>query len=63
VKNGEVEIHTISPSEKNEMQKLIAMGNHFGGGLTLNEKSKYTVMAHVKVGKKTPAVSFDYEVK
>jgi len=63
VKDSEVKIHTISPSEKSEMQTLIAMVDHYGGGLNLTEKGKYTVMVHAKAGNKTPAASFEYEVK
>lgn len=63
VRNAEVWFHIVYPSKKNLMPKLVSLADYFGGGINLNEKGKYTLMAHVNIGEQHPAVSFSYEVK
>lgn len=58
-----VEITVASPSKKSSTVALKSMKNHFGGGLSLEEKGAYQLIATVKTGEKSYTAQFDYEVK
>lgn len=51
------------PSKKNWSADLKPMMNHFGGGLTLDEKGKYQFTVIVKVDGVPKTTKFQYKVK
>jgi hypothetical protein len=63
IENVKVEIDLTSPSKKMSTIELKSMKNHFGGGLSLEEKGAYQLLATVKAGEKLHTAQFDYEVK
>lgn len=63
VENAAVEIESVSPSQKSEKTQLISMMNHFGGGLTLSEKGKFTFTFVVKIGEKVVKLLMAYNLQ
>ncbi|MEW6060895.1 MAG: hypothetical protein AB1600_03030 [Bacteroidota bacterium] len=63
VENTTVGIESFSPSKKVEKTELASMMNHFGGGLTLEEKGKYTFTLVVKVGEKIVKLPMAYNLQ
>lgn len=61
--SANVKISLTSPSKHSSIVGLKSMMNHFGGGLTLDEKGNYTLDILVSRNEKTRSVSFAYEVK
>lgn len=62
IENVKGEITLTSPSNKMSTVELTSMKNHFGGGLTLDEKGAYTLDVWVSSKQKTRTASFKYEV-
>lgn len=63
VESANVEIESASPSKKIEKTKLTPMMNHFGGGLTLEEKGDYAFTLLVKAGDKVVKLPMAYNLK
>ncbi len=53
----------VSPSMKHSSVELKPMMRHFGGGLTLDEKGKYTITVSVNVNGVSKSKEFQYKVK
>jgi len=53
----------VSPSKKNSSVDLMPMMNHFGDGLTLDEKGEYQFTVSLNVGGVSKTTQFKYEVK
>lgn len=63
IKDAEVKISVTSPSNKTVTVKLASMMNHFGGGLALDEKGRYTLDVWVTTEERTRTTSFMYEIE
>ncbi len=63
IDSASIKIAVTSPSKNSSMVELKNMMNHFGGGLTLDEKGAYTLDVWVSGKEKVRTVSFNYEVK
>jgi hypothetical protein len=63
IDSASIKIAVASPSNNSSIVELKYMMNHFGGGLTLDEKGAYTLDVWVSGKEKTRTVSFNYEVK
>ncbi len=64
VVNASAKILILSPSKKNSSVELKStMMNHFGSGLTLDEKGEYQLTASVNVGGVSKTTKFKYTVK
>ncbi len=63
IDSASIKIAVTSPSNNSSTVELKSMMNHFGGGLSLEEKGAYQLLATVKVGEKLHTAQFDYEVK
>jgi hypothetical protein len=63
IANASSKILIVSPSMKHSSVDLKPMMSCFGGGLTLNEKGKYTITMCVSVNGVTKTKEFQYAVK
>ena len=63
VENAELEIESTSPSKVTGKTKLTLMMNHFGGGLSIEEKGEYSFTVVVKSGKKIVKLPMVYNLK
>lgn len=60
----DLEMQTLSPSQKSATSKFVKRHNHFGNALQLDEKGKYQLTFIVTLKDKKPSkVLFTYEVK
>jgi hypothetical protein len=53
----------VSPSKKMVSVSLSPMMNHFGGGVTLNEKGNYLFTINLNIGSGYKTTQFKYKVK
>lgn len=60
---SDVTLILTTASKKTSTVELKEMMNHFGSGVSLEEKGTYTFTIEVKVGSKHNEMSFSYEVK
>ncbi len=64
VANASAKILILSPSKKNSSVELKStMMNHFGSGITLDQKGEYQLTASVNVGGVSKTTQFKYTVK
>lgn len=63
LKGAHLEVSTLSPTKKTESVRLGTMKDHFGGGITLDEKGEYSIGIKVHVGKGYDTVRFLYTVE
>ncbi|MGB2869498.1 MAG: hypothetical protein WBD36_13670 [Bacteroidota bacterium] len=63
ISGASTNVMIMSPSMKHSSVDLKPMMNHFGSGLTLDEKGKYTITASVNVNGVSKSKEFQYEVK
>jgi len=56
-------VEVVSPSKKNFSVNLKPMMNHFGGGLTLDEKGDYLFTINLNIGSSYKTTQFKYAVK
>ncbi|MBI4535643.1 MAG: hypothetical protein HY708_05145 [Ignavibacteriae bacterium] len=63
VADAKVAITLTTPSKKSSTVDLVGMMDHFGGGLSLEEKGAYQLDATVTVSEKPYTSRFSYEVK
>ena len=63
VDDAAIKVAVTSPSNKSSVAELKGMMNHFGGGLTLDEKGTYTLDVSVGINEKTRSANFKYDVK
>jgi hypothetical protein len=63
VANASANVLIVSPSMKHSTVDLKHMMSHFGCGLTLDEKGKYTITASVTINGVSKSKEFQYTVK
>jgi hypothetical protein len=63
IANASTNVLIVSPSMKHSSVDLKPMMSHFGGGLTLDEKGKYTITVCVNVNGVSKTKEFQYKVK
>jgi len=69
IKNGKqitdtsAKVEVVSPSRKNSSVTLQPMMNHFGGGVSLDEKGEYLFTISLDVGDDYRTTQFKYKVK
>jgi len=63
IANASANVLIVSPSMKHSTVDLKPMMSHFGSGLTLDEKGKYTITASVTVNGVSKSKEFQYTVK
>lgn len=60
---AEVEIQIVSPTDKSSTVTLTRMMKHYGGGLTLEEGSRYRINVMVRVAGREVNAGFDYAAR
>ena len=64
IENAEIEIRIIPSSMKKSFAvELMSMENHSCGGLLLEEKGDYVMIAQLKIGDKIHVADFHYAVE
>jgi len=63
IANATANVLIVSPSMKHSTVDLKPMMNHFGCGLTLDEKGKYTITASITINGISKSKEFQYTVK
>ena len=63
IANASAKVTIVSPSKKSSSVDLMPMMNHFGDGLTLDEKGEYLLTVSVNVGGVSKTTQFQYAVK
>lgn len=61
--SAEVEVQTVSPTQRNSTLSLSRMMKHLGGGLTLDENGEYKITIVVREGERVVPASFEYKVR
>jgi hypothetical protein len=63
IANASAKVTIVSPSKKSSSVDLMPMMNHFGDGLTLDEKGEYQFTVSVNVDGVSKTKDFEYTVK
>lgn len=63
VNDATVKVTVMSPAKMSSTVELMNKKNHYGGGLTLNEKGQYQFTINVTTGEATKTASFNYMMK
>jgi hypothetical protein len=63
VADTSAKVEVVSPSKKNFSVNLQPMMNHFGGGITLDEKGDYLFTINLNIGASFKTTQFKYAVK
>ena len=63
LENARIKVSVTSLSKKTSSVELKSMSGHFGGGLTLDEKTEYSLNVRLTIGEKNYSVPFQYKVQ
>jgi hypothetical protein len=63
ISNAKATLLIVSPSKKNSSVDLMSMMDHYGNGLTLDEKGKYQLKVDVTIDGVSKTKEFTYVVK
>lgn len=61
--DSSAKVEIVSPTKKISSVHLQPMMNHFGGGVTLDEKGKYLFTINLNIGMSYKTTQFKYKVK
>jgi len=63
VTNATATLHIMTPSQKHTNPELIKIKNHFGAGVTIDEKGPYALHFQITIDGKEYQSDFTYELK